>query len=379
MAPTTTTPSEIERLRAKCHEALKGASKTELKQKTLELQRQKLRDRDYLLREELCTDGFKAADALSAFAQADCLELCTKVQNAFPREIRDIIYSYITGDKDVSIACNVPWCHTCEWHSHSSRSLSCCVPEYVKAAHWWKREYMGAQMVREIGENYYRSSHFVFEHIITNVVPFRSVDHLGLGFKPVDFISDVEVTINCRDYRFEPMDREGNSIPTDIHARPADSEASWGGEPFREVPDRLLVELESLFGFRHGTAITINLSSKLCENATLLEQQAWMAYTVIPVIFPVLQRLKDAGCRVRILLSAKEEWSKRSFTSKWNPKSSEVISQAVQEYVKVEQDRLSQAELEFTVVSDDESETSTVFDWSAFYEEEVASNTANET
>jgi len=293
---------------------------------------QSLRDRDQLLTEKAFADRIEAADVFSELAQIECLELCAKVHKALPREIRDTIYSFVTGAKNVYIACNTPFARSCDEHAQPSKSLSCCVPNNVKAAHWWKPEYMGAQMAREIGENYYRSSHFKFEFTMTNVIPFRAIDHFDLGFAPVEFISTVEVTINCRDYQFEAIEREYSHIPADIHSLSTDSEETgWGSRRCRETPKHLFVELESLFGFRQGTGITINLLSRICENVTLLEQLEWMAYTVVPVIFPVLQRLKDTGCRARILLSAEDEWSMRSFTSKWNPKSSEAINQDVQE------------------------------------------------
>ncbi|KAI4675342.1 uncharacterized protein J4E84_010084 [Alternaria hordeiaustralica] len=379
MAPTTTPPSESERLRAKCHEALKGASETELEREALQVELQALRDRDRLMEAKVYADHDKADDAFLALAQMECLELCTKVHNAFPREIRDAIYSYITGDKDVYIACGDYPGRT--WDCHSLAS-ACCIAANVKAARWWKPEYMGAQMVQEIGENYYRSSHFIFESTIARIVPFRAIDHLDLGFAPVDFISNVEIKINCRNYKFKQIGREDSYIPADIHSRDADFESGWVTERHRESPKQLLVELELLFGFRHGTAITIDLLSKLCEDATLLEQQEWMAYTVVPVIFPILQRLKDVGCRARILLSAQKSMEVNSFASKWNPKSLEAITQDVQEYVKVVQDRLSKAELdkEVNVESDEDPDPSTasIWDATAFAGEEVTSDNADE-
>jgi hypothetical protein len=80
-----------------------------------------------------------------------------------------------------------------------------------------------------------------------------------------------------------------------------------------------------LMGFRPGTAITISLVWSPSKNTTTLGRQEWMAQYAVPVIFPVLQRLKDTNCRARVVLDANEQDDSASFASQWDPTSLETI------------------------------------------------------
>lgn len=182
-------------------------------------------------------------------------------------------------------------------------------------------------MVREIRQNYYRSSCFLFEHDITDIGRFRVTDQFDFGFLPVEFVTKVQIVIECHDCKFELVDHEGTD--NSVHGSP-NRTSDWGMDSIfersRHTQEHLLVELESLFGFRSGTAIDIKLSSGSGRKATALEEQEWMSHNVVPVIFPVLQRLNDAGCRVRILLSSQGRWRPTTFASSWNPVSLEAFT-----------------------------------------------------
>ena len=94
----------------------------------------------------------------------------------------------------------------------------------------------------------------------------------------------------------------------------------------------MLFRSEYLFGFRPGTGITLRLMQTCNQTLTTrLKNQEWMCRRVVPVIFPVLQRLKDTNCRTRLLLGTEiHGWSGEDyympFTSKWNPTSIEAIT-----------------------------------------------------
>jgi hypothetical protein len=103
----------------------------------------------------------------------------------------------------------------------------------------------------------------------------------------------------------------------------------WSGQKNQED---LFVELEYLFGFRPGTGITVRLvRSYLQIQATHLEDQEWMCHRVVPVIFPVLQRIKDTNCRARLIPGTETDGGPDKdgympFASKWNPTSIEAIT-----------------------------------------------------
>jgi hypothetical protein len=301
--------------------ALKEERKIKLILNTLQKNMKKLLRRYTTLDDKTGTDKIETADAFLAFAKNDCIEFCTKVYKAFPREIRDTIYGYVTGFEDVYITCHPKGkAHgRMKKVKHVSRlqeSELCLGALQDEAEHWWKPEHVGADIVRETRENYYRSSCFLFEHDITDMGRFRVTDQFDFGFLPVEFVTKVQIVIECHDYKFELVDHEGTD--NSAHGSP-NRTSDWGMrsifERSRHTQEHLLVELESLFGFRSGTAIDIKLSSGSGRKAIALEEQEWMSHNIVPVIFPVLQRLNDASCRVRILLSSQGRWGPTTFAS----------------------------------------------------------------
>jgi hypothetical protein len=178
-------------------------------------------------------------------------------------------------------------------------------------------------MVREIGENYYRSACFHFEDDINNMGLFRATDQFGFGFLPVYFVSNVEVKIKCGKCRFNEDDDTFIDDYPGPRAVPNGRRYDWDMPSPKE---NLLVELENLFGFRPGTAITISLVLYSGNRTTLLEYHKWMAQDVVPLTFPVLQRLRDTNCRARLLLNANHRDDSASFASQWDPTSLETIT-----------------------------------------------------
>ncbi|KAI4658079.1 uncharacterized protein J4E79_007060 [Alternaria viburni] len=348
MAAPATKPNMSEHLRVKCNEALKQERKTELQLAAAQTKVKKLRRRCKKLQETSDDDKTETADAFLAFAKNDCLEFCNQVHKTFPREIRDTIYSYITSFKDVSIDCdqhgNFEHLDYGYWAWGHDLGLD---PAYGEVDHWWKPEYVGPAMVRELGENFYRTSSFAFQGDLAAVGPFRATDQWGFGFPPVEFVSKVDVSIHCDNYKFELVDRPNINVPGNHNAFQAPSEARKNKDVGpKDTQQHLLVKLESLFGFKHGTALTIRLSSCHGAKHTPLEQQEWMSHNVVPVILPVLQRLKDAGSRVCIVLTASRARSEATFTSEWGQTSLEGVTKEFWEYVDVEQKRITQTELD---------------------------------
>jgi hypothetical protein len=308
--------------------ALKEERKTELRLEAAHNNVKKLRRHCKTLKETSATDKTGTADAFLAFAKNDCLELCTRVYKVFPREIRDKIYSYITGHEEVNISCRAGnWGYLTPVKYRIGELDVFFSPSESTTDHWWKPEHVGAEMVREIGENFYRSSCFVFHDNLAAVGPFRATDPWDRGFLPVDFVSKVEVSVDCNEFRFEHVDRAGlNTTPNHPSSQASYNTKERRDTSLNHTQDYLLVQLESLFGFKHGTALTIRISSHDREKRTVLEEQEWMSHNVVPVILPILQRLKEAGCRVRLLLSVDTLWGVQTFTSKWNEVCLEAIT-----------------------------------------------------
>ena len=304
--------------------ALKEECKTELQLHAAHTRIKKLRRHCKVLDAKSATGATGTADAFLALARSDCLELCTNIYTTFPREVRDTIYGYITSCENVIIDC-VCYGVIC-YSEHCSKEL-CFDPSEDTTDHWWKPEHVGAAMVRELGENFYRSSCFVVQGDIAALGPFRATDQWNLGFPPVDFVSKIEVKINCQDYKFKLVDRTHIDPAADQHlSRKKARMLNEKNMRINATQKSLLVNLESLFGFRAGTKITIKLVSEHPKKYSALEQQEWMSHNVVPVILPVLTRLKATGCRVRILLSVEICWRTGTFATTWDQTCLEAIT-----------------------------------------------------
>lgn len=307
--------------------ALKEERKTELQLQAAHTRIKKLRRHCKALDAKSATDVTGTADAFLALARSDCLELCTEIYKAFPREIRDTIYGYMTGCEDVNIDCGS---FGVIYNSEDRAEELCLDPSEDMTDHWWKPEHVGATMVRELGESFYRSSCFVFQGDLKALGPFRATDQWNLGFPPVGFVSKVEVKINCQDYKFKLAERTHTDLSVDQPLSQSSArilkKKKKKNMRINATQENLLVKLESLFGFRAGTKITIKLLSQHPGKFTALEQQERMSHNVVSVILSVLTRLKATGCRVRILLSVDSHWPSNSFASTWDQICLEVIT-----------------------------------------------------
>jgi hypothetical protein len=305
--------------------AIKEEHKIQLQLEALQLKLKKLRRHGKSLDTKADASRTATEDAMLAYAKNVCLEFCTKVHQTFPREVRDCIYGYITGCEDVMISelplpisrkgSRVPYfdssCET-EFRNHC-RNLD---PD-----HWWLAEFTGAEMVRELGENYYRTTCFHFKNSLNVVSKFRVTDQWNLGFPPVSFVSNIEVAIKCNGHRFEGT-----------------ADDDWAGSQGLRANAKVLLALESLFGFKTGTALTVNIYMSHHKELGEVEKLVSMDEDLVPLIFPTLQRLKETGLKVRLTIDTDRNsvWDPErpwdpdhpwKFTSAWNPTSLEDVTE----------------------------------------------------
>jgi len=131
----------------------------------LQLKLKRLRHSGRKLDTELSKEHVKSDDAFKAYAKKTCLEFCAKARKTFPREVRDVIYTYVTGCKDVTIS--EPPCYKgnvyqhCYFRSQSQYHLVGSDPDN-NLKHYWDAEFVSKDMVREMGEDYCRSVTFQF-------------------------------------------------------------------------------------------------------------------------------------------------------------------------------------------------------------------------
>lgn len=245
-------------------------------------------------------------------AVVESRKFCISVYEKFPREIRDMIYSCLLGRRE-SRVCEFPPAGAGKSHVHPTlQNLFSCLysttqPEkYVQGG-----KALCFEMKQELGELYYKSSCFHFEHNPKAInrtealSQFRIVDQWNLGVFPAAFISNVNMKICFTTSHFDGLDmkkvrQNAGQMEDPWEIRQCEIESVYG-RPRIEY----LVTLNSLFGFRPGTSLTIECLLKDDKNVGPFDKQEWMCRSVVPFIFPTLLRLKATGYNVRIKLLGK--------------------------------------------------------------------------
>ncbi|KAI0581109.1 hypothetical protein TUN199_07295 [Pyrenophora tritici-repentis] len=347
MTNSTAAKTEQERLHDKCVNITREGRKIGVRLEALEAQIKKLRLKGKLIKAKSRLSEDDATNTFLSYAKKKCLELCDNVQKAFPREIRDIIYGHITCRDDADMPDWPKWgnpeiIEESYFRTQSETQLRKPNGTHEKD-HWWDPDFVGVDMVREIGENYYRSSYFQFGGTFDIIPRFRATDQWNLAFTPVLLVSKVGIEIKCKQYYTE-------LIVTHNWGDIIEEYKELHGKELTQAKAKLLVKLEFLFGFRPGTDITIVVNSVPEEKVpSTLTEQEWMCENPIKLIFPVLRRLKDSGCRVRAVLENYPEgpysdWA--PFVSQWNPVSFEAFKKAISEHTSNEELKVLQYEID---------------------------------
>ncbi|RMZ68702.1 5 -methylthioadenosine phosphorylase [Pyrenophora seminiperda CCB06] len=281
----------------KCIRSFRAARyKRELELSTRDLRRriEELESQVEFLGNESFSAGCKVVDASLQYSKIACPNLCNKIMLTFPREIRDIIYFYFIGHG--------------LWAPAGSQMLVRDLDSLRTKAVQWTKDFVGASMAREMAETFYRTTKFIFTSSdATAIYRLRLNNEFGLDFLPVSFISDIE-------YRISLYSVEIPGYPIDPRA-----------------------DLEFLFGFRPGTAITM-----------MLARQEWLLVDDLTFIFPVFQRLMDLKYRIRVSLELERNFPDVGvkFISEWNPVSAQAVIEAYWKKRVDAEEELQQAKLD---------------------------------
>lgn len=194
-------------------------------------------------------------------SKKSCLSVCNAVQNRLPRELRDMILSYLLLEDGV---------HARLFHYYNTLD-----PKAPR--HYWNKAFTGEATLRELTESWYRSVRFDFD---------RSLDFLP------HLLAQVDTTLNCT--RQELIGKGSFKIlQCDLDMWPA---ADANGIPSPQSV--LLKNMEYLFLLRPGARIYTIIESPLpwwSESKNLQERQAGFLARVLDIIFPTLIRLRNAG------------------------------------------------------------------------------------
>ncbi|KAH6881546.1 hypothetical protein BKA58DRAFT_433331 [Alternaria rosae] len=190
MAATTASASASEQLHATCIKALKEEHKIQFQLEALHLRIKKLRrhGRDLDLRAEAGQNATE--DAVQTYAKDLCLNICTKVHQTFPREIRDMIYGYITDCEELTVSELPPRPYSRKdvrrsYFSQTARpKLGTISRNQTLTTGGWQNS-------------------FQFKNSLEVIPKFRITDQWKLDFLPVSFVSIVEVVITCDGHNFQ--------------------------------------------------------------------------------------------------------------------------------------------------------------------------------
>lgn len=241
-----------------------------------------LQQRLNALEHDLAIEAAETRLNLEAFAKSECRTLTDVFMFKLPRELRDMVYchlntkeqridsDYFRSTKDPSTNC----------YSHDqARWKALHFPE-----HFWSTDYVDPQFVKELGENYYRTSIFIFGDGQGLIGKFLNTDQLGLGFPPKELVSSIEI-------RLSAITHDRGSFRAYIFGVP-------------KPPERLRAALEGLEELKSGSNVCIQFSTE----AKCVEQRRELFVGALPVLFPKMQLAVLAGFRLKFVLDRKYEF-----------------------------------------------------------------------
>lgn len=218
---------------------------------------------------------------LVPLSKASCREFCDAIYAKFPRELRDLVYEQLTNDEvfitkyyteDDDEDVGWPSCFL---------GGSLALGNHADFPYFRDPEYVGHNMVQELLESWLRTATFYFDGL--SLVPeFLEKDTLALGFAPDKLLS---------------------SVAFSIYESSLDGSPSWPVQFGPQGPspcEKMLRDMEILFRFRKGTHIRISFNANngwVCARDRSSKIPKFLA-----ILFPILNRLKDAGFEVKVKL-----------------------------------------------------------------------------
>jgi len=148
------------------------------------------------LERDLASTTPTTRDAVEQVARTECQQLTNNIMTKLPREIRDMIYFHLsTRDRELIE------------REHFRTTLDPITRLYSydfnrwKAqhfpAHYWNTDYVGQPFYRELVENYYRTSTFLFGDDPGVMKRFLTTDEMKLDIPPKALVSSVEIGLNA--------------------------------------------------------------------------------------------------------------------------------------------------------------------------------------
>ncbi|KAF2647431.1 hypothetical protein K491DRAFT_784732 [Lophiostoma macrostomum CBS 122681] len=228
----------------------------------------------------------EARNYLLCFLDAHCRLLCHMLQKKLPRELRDMVYSFLCPSKSVRVSMwdNIRsdgvfgfWPkffdehtkrHTLQWPEFDRDERVLKVRPCTVAR-------LGQDALYELAEYYYSRSHFQVMLEGNLLSTFISTDYACVGIDPAKLLSSITVDLDTNAF----------------------VQASANDESKQE----LLHELQSLFTIRTGARLHFTLYKEDTLPRVATRRRPKDAQT-LEMIFPTLSGLKEAGYVLSLML-----------------------------------------------------------------------------
>ncbi|KAF2259491.1 hypothetical protein CC78DRAFT_548265 [Lojkania enalia] len=119
--------------------------------------------------------------------------LCRKVYSTLPRELRDIVYSYVLLE-DINRVVEVS-----AIRPTPTQIIECFDDFEEPEAQFWDERRLGKGMKRELAETWYRSCHFNICGPFHMLERFLVEDRWSTGLIPQEFVSNVHISVSQED------------------------------------------------------------------------------------------------------------------------------------------------------------------------------------
>jgi hypothetical protein len=230
-----------------------------------------------VLEQEVAASTIKEQDAIAKLAQSECLHFCSLVITQLPKEIRDMIYQYLTTtseriSRDYFRSTMDP---KTRMHTYNAaRWKSTHYPE-----HYWNFEYVSLPFLHELTQTYFRTSAFIFsDDDDTLIERFLTTDQMQNGFAPQELVSKIEIHLNAVTY-----DR-----------------TTCIGYMFgcATKPERLRAALKGVEELKSGANVCVRFKTRVKDE----EQKREQVRTACEALVPCLREARGKGYCVRLVI-----------------------------------------------------------------------------
>ena len=243
----------------------------------------KLQEELASLEKDLANTTPTTRDAVEQVARTECQQLTNNIMTKLPREIRDMIYFHLsTRDRELIE------------REHFRTTLDPITRLYSydfnrwKAqhfpAHYWNTDYVGQPFYRELVENYYRTSTFLFGDDPGVMKRFLTTDEMKLGILPKSLVSSVEIGLNA-------VSHDRGSFRAYMFGIP-------------KSPERMREALDGIFDLKPGARIVI----RFVTEAKTKEERDEHCKGAMAMLFDDAQVEKMKMYKVKFVVDEGQVW-----------------------------------------------------------------------